>query len=759
MRSATTLILCLAGACLCLVSVMYAQAPEATVPLQQLATAGEIHGQASARGRAQAVRRLLADVPARRPEDEDRPRLMKAFDGTLRNFAAPKGRAVPLSGRLRGLDPETQARGFLEHHGMAFGIYSPNVALSTERVNSKGNRDYVRFEQTYDGIPVYGANVIVGLSDSDGVHVVISDIMRRTGPFDEERIPTVPSISADEAEALALAAMGDLHEERVRERLALLAQYLQSGTISAEVYGESVARLAAAELNGRREVELVIRDPQVLDREADGEPSLVWIVGIRSSALSVLGERVFIDAHTGELLLHSPTACNVANREINNGLWLHSTILDPVIADNGGPYYPRPAAYWEYNYNYLGFTRAYTYYNSATYNIEWDSLNNDGLLLKSYVHWDPLPTAGYDQGWVSDPDDDFFFFGLGYFDSAQDVIAHEYAHGVTAYTSKLLYEAKESGAINASLSDIFGEFIDQTFDDWLPSPFPPFDDLDSDGPGYDWLIGEDTDGGAFRDMSDPPNPPGDIGFGVPAPRQPETYKGDHWYYGSSVGTYVDTNSGVGNKLAYLITAGGPPTGPIIPGMGRSKASQLFWLCNENLLPRAADYQDLYFGLHETVVANPTIFTNSDDEITVRNASLVVGIVPVGALTIASADDKVRMTFSAAGELRIYYEFPEILFGPRVLGNASVALLRPTSAADWIIRNGPDDSDVLARFDTTTGNFYLKGLFYTWQTGLEEDPAASEFIVQYQRGTSTHVRLLLDDQGNLKITGDFYRIAM
>ena len=43
---------------------------------------------------------------------------------------------------------------------------------------------------------------------------------------------------------------------------------------------------------------------------------------------------------------------------------------------------------------------------------------------------------------------------------ADDVVGHELTHGVTEFTSHLLYYF-QSGAINESMSDIFGEFIDQ----------------------------------------------------------------------------------------------------------------------------------------------------------------------------------------------------------------------------------------------------------------------------------------------------------
>ena len=76
------------------------------------------------------------------------------------------------------------------------------------------------------------------------------------------------------------------------------------------------------------------------------------------------------------------------------------------------------------------------------------------------------------------------------FSRADDVVGHELAHGVTDNTSNLFYYY-QSGAINESLSDIWGEFVDQT------------NSSGSDSAGVKWDLGEDLPIGAIRDMADP----------------------------------------------------------------------------------------------------------------------------------------------------------------------------------------------------------------------------------------------------------------
>lgn len=92
------------------------------------------------------------------------------------------------------------------------------------------------------------------------------------------------------------------------------------------------------------------------------------------------------------------------------------------------------------------------------------------------------------------------FFGDGdgvtvtYFSGALDVVAHEWSHGVTDYSSGLNY-VDESGALNEAFSDVMGASAEFFFE---PS---------GAGPRHaDWLIGEDitlTPPPFIRSMSNP----------------------------------------------------------------------------------------------------------------------------------------------------------------------------------------------------------------------------------------------------------------
>ncbi|RJQ83708.1 M4 family peptidase [Pseudonocardiaceae bacterium YIM PH 21723] len=157
------------------------------------------------------------------------------------------------------------------------------------------------------------------------------------------------------------------------------------------------------------------------------------------------------------------------------------------------------------------------------------------------------------------------FFGTGL--TTDDISAHELSHGVTQHTAGLVYRG-ESGAINESLSDIFGEFTDMT------------NKSADDNKANRWQMGEGSAFGVIRDMSRPER------F-----RNPNTYLGQFWATGAGDNGGVHTNSGVGNKLAFLIADGGSHNGQTVTGIGIDKSAAL-WFAVENTLTSTSNYADL-----------------------------------------------------------------------------------------------------------------------------------------------------------------------
>ena len=167
-------------------------------------------------------------------------------------------------------------------------------------------------------------------------------------------------------------------------------------------------------------------------------------------------------------------------------------------------------------------------------------------------------------------------YGTG-FAAGDDVVGHELAHGVTEFTSNLFYYY-QSGAINESLSDVFGELVDLT------------NGRGTDTPAVRWQLGEDLPAsiGVIRDMEDPP-------LRQPGPHDaarttPPTDEDD--------GGGVHTNSGVNNKAAFLLTDGGTFNGQTVQPLGIDKVARLYYVVETTLLTSAADYQDLASALQQ-----------------------------------------------------------------------------------------------------------------------------------------------------------------
>ncbi len=134
------------------------------------------------------------------------------------------------------------------------------------------------------------------------------------------------------------------------------------------------------------------------------------------------------------------------------------------------------------------------------------------------------------------------FYGDGYA-IGDDVVGHEMTHGVISKNADLFYWG-QSGAMNESIADIMGEIVDHRFT------------LGAED--ADWKLAEDLPIGAIRDMKNPP------AFGDPDSTGSPLWNADTTTYGDSGG--VHSNSGVGNKTAYLISQGGTFNGQTITGI-------------------------------------------------------------------------------------------------------------------------------------------------------------------------------------------------
>jgi Zn-dependent metalloprotease len=197
------------------------------------------------------------------------------------------------------------------------------------------------------------------------------------------------------------------------------------------------------------------------------------------------------------------------------------------------------------------------------------SIDNNNMAILSTARYQ----SGYDNAFWNG--DQMIYGDANGYPMADDVVAHELTHGVTQYESGLFYYY-QSGAINESFSDVWGEYYDQT------------NGLGNDTPGVKWLIGEDVTGvGALRSMNNPP-----------AYGDPDKMTSANYYTGGLDAGGVHTNSGINNKAVSLMVDGGSFNSKTVTALGWDKTAAIYYEVNTNLLTSGADYSDLYYALYQ-----------------------------------------------------------------------------------------------------------------------------------------------------------------
>ncbi len=201
--------------------------------------------------------------------------------------------------------------------------------------------------------------------------------------------------------------------------------------------------------------------------------------------------------------------------------------------------------------------------------LQRDGIDDKGMDLVSvvnctYAAHEPPPqwrnAVWYDNrmwyGQVQEGD------GLRSYSRFLDVIAHELTHGVTEYTSNLVYQ-DQSGALNESFSDIFGIIINNWY---RVGP-------DSDVSAWSWELGAGLgDAGLpLRDLSDPT-------------RTGDPDHMDRYLVTTGDSGGVHTNSSIHNKAAFnLLTAVDDQGHHVFPAR---EVAILFYLTLSRLNPLA-----------------------------------------------------------------------------------------------------------------------------------------------------------------------------
>lgn len=255
----------------------------------------------------------------------------------------------------------------------------------------------------------------------------------------------------------------------------------------------------------------------------------------------------------------------------------------------------------------------YDYYTSKH---SRNSFDNAGGRIISYIHFqNNYNNASWDGNRMTFGDGDGVRFQPFV---SLDVVGHEFTHGVTQYTAGLIY-ANESGALNESFSDIFGESIQAYVKNGDP----------------DWLVGGQI--GSLRSMVNPN-----------ARANPDTYLGRYWVphannpSGNNDNGGVHSNSGVQNHWFYLLSEGGSGVNDnndtfTVTGIGIEQAAQIAYRnLTVYLTPRSGYFDARLASLRSAI---DLFGENSPQLHSVDDAWFAVGVTtPHLAATLSTSAD-------------------------------------------------------------------------------------------------------------------------
>ena len=475
-------------------------------------------------------------------------------NGALRFLGVERGWRLPAGESFVAGDPAETARRFLLANRAAFGLANPRVELTLFRTIPNPGFTAVRLQQTYGTLPVLAAETVVQVSDGGDIKMVLADLATHLPNLDRLPLPLVPAIPEAQAPARAVA---------------LVRGEMKRGPV----------RAAAAQL--------VVYVPDVLG--LPGEPALAWEVPVESPGVPVnVRGRVIVHADTGALLNYLDEIHSATDRRIyddGNNAATEPTLGgagDNPVRVEGGP--ATGIAEVDNLYAYIGQTDAFYLTNNGR-----NGYNGAGARIFAIARSVP---PGQTAPWANaSAGGNVMQYGVGYV--SDDIVAHEYTHLVTGQTSRLIYQ-NASGAINESFSDVWGEFVDLSNGGQTPNG--------NDAANVRWEVGEDRPAGALRSMRDP----GDLLLPVGSRRfnDPDRLSSTNYVPvainpaaapdGDNGG--VHSNSGVCNKLVYLLTDGDSFNGQTIAPEGIGNVATLFYQVQVNFLVPAADWRDLYFAI-------------------------------------------------------------------------------------------------------------------------------------------------------------------
>lgn len=504
------------------------------------------------------------------------------------------GAAVHIEGRtkkpvLQGKLPEAATFEFFQNHAALYRLADATQQLKvTKVVRDELAMTHVRLQQVVGELPVRGGEAIAHY-DAEGALVTVD---ARTVPG-LEGLDVTATLSPEAAVAAAVADMGKSDGR--------FDPAFMEGTPEAKLVVHAASKAPVYELTVRggiedqpvRTVYFVHAKTGVVVEKYDN------IHTIQGSGTGVLGDTKTLEvgnANGGYALqdtLRSPNGIvtNTANRR--------QTLPGTSVTSTTATAWTSPAAVDAHAYA----AGVYDFYKNVLGRSGIDG--NNGAIVSTVNFGNAYNNAFWDGNQMAYGDGDGRTFRA--FSAGLDVVAHELTHGVTERSSNLVYQ-NQSGAMNESVSDIFGAIIEHYVK-------PESQKV--------WTMGESIALGnvGLRDFADPRT-------------QQQPAHMSQYVNTTDDNGGVHTNSGIPNNAAYLMTMGGrnPVSSVQVPaGIGYEKAAKVWYRANTQYFTSTTDFAGAARGTQSA--ARDLQLTQREQDI-VECAWIATGVVQGSCKTIS-----------------------------------------------------------------------------------------------------------------------------
>lgn len=351
----------------------------------------------------------------------------------------------------------------------------------------------------------------------------------------------------------------------------------------------------------------------------------------------LISENFYIDAHTGSIISYASNIFHeigvadtrfsgeqtISTHQTNSGFILKDMTrghgvetrnLNHSLNFNASSEYIDDDNHWtasEYHNSnrddgaldaHWGAMMTYDYFKQVHARNSYDG--NDSK-LKNYVHARSPYYLSDNAAWIQDSNCMIYIDGY-YLNnnilSTLDIVGHEIGHGICQYSAKLKYKG-ETGAINESLSDIWGACIEA----WATNDKQTY------------VCGEDL-GTPIRNMANPK-----------IYNNPDTYGGSYWKDPTDT-SYdhggVHCNSGVMNYWFYLLSEGGSGTNDkgwnySVSGITMNKAAKIVYRAETVYMTQNTNFIN---AREYTIAAAKDIYGSNSQEVqSVKDAWYAVGV--------------------------------------------------------------------------------------------------------------------------------------